>query len=172
MKMVKFITENGQSALNSLLDAKGNYTLLFSVAVRKRMKIGKLGLCTFPEGSYAYTGSAFGRGSSCLGRRILRHTRKDKARRWHIDYLLSDGDVRLTAVVAGAMSQKKECTINLRLKETFRAQTPFSGFGSSDCVEHCCSHLLFLGHARSIVERTIRIYEAEADGEVFVFKFS
>ncbi len=169
--MVRTFAKDELSALNNLLDARGNYTLLFSVQVPKRIAVGKLGISTFPAGSYAYTGSAFGRGSSGLGGRILRHIKKDKAKRWHIDYLLSDEDVRLTAAVAGVMSRKMECAINVCLSETFRARVPFSGFGSSDCTEHCGSHLLFFGRARNVVERTVKLYKAEADGEVFVFRF-
>jgi Uri superfamily endonuclease len=91
--------------------------------------------------------------------------------RWHIDYLLSDKDVNLTAIVAGIMSQKMECAVNRCLREMFRAQIPFLGFGSSDCTEHCSSHLLFLGQTSNVVEKTVELYKEKADGDVFVFRF-
>jgi Uri superfamily endonuclease len=163
--------EDASSTLSLLSDARGNYTLLFFVQVSKQMTIGKLGLGIFQMGCYAYTGSAFGRGSSGLGGRIRRHIRKDKANRWHIDYLLSDKDVNLTAVVAGIMSQKMECAVNRCLREMFCAHIPFSGFGSSDCTEHCGSHLLFLGQTRNVVEKTVELYKEKGDGDVFVFRF-
>ena len=169
--MNRNLDEDASSTLSLLSDVRGNYTLLFFVHVSKQMTIGKLGLGTFHRGSYAYTGSAFGKGSSGFGGRIRRHIRKDKARRWHIDYLLSDNDVSLTAVVAGIMSRKMECAINQCLREMFRAQIAFLGFGSSDCTEHCGSHLLFLGQACNVVEKTVELYKEKADGEVFVFRF-
>jgi Uri superfamily endonuclease len=92
-------------------------------------------------------------------------------RRWHIDYLLSDDDVNLKAIVAGVMRQKMECTVNQCLKEVFHAQIPFRGFGSSDCTEHCISHLLYLGQNRNIVEKIVELYSDKADAEVFVFRF-
>jgi len=170
--MVRTFTKGEQSAFSNLLDAKGNYTLLFTVEAPKQIMVGKLGLGTFPAGIYAYTGSAFGRGSSSLGGRILRHIKKDKKKRWHIDYLLSDYDVHLTTAVVGVLSKKLECVVNKGLKEAFRARIPFLGFGSSDCTERCDSHLLFFGHARDVVERTVELYEAKADCGVFVFKFA
>ncbi len=170
--MVRTFTKNEKSALKSILDAKGNYTLLLSTQTPKQIVVGKLGLGAFPAGIYAYTGSAFGKGSLSLGGRILRHARRDKAKRWHIDYLLSDDDFHLAAVVAGVVSRRMECELNKALKEAFRARIPFLGFGSSDCTERCGSHLLFLGHARNVVERTVELYEAEADGGVYLFRFA
>ena len=164
------LSEVSSSTLSLLSDAKGNYTLLFFIQVPKQIAVGKLGSGEFKKGYYAYTGSAFGKGSSSLGGRILRHVKKQKTRRWHIDYLLSDADVCLKVIVAGAMGQKMECAINRRLRDTFHAQVPLSGFGSSDCKEHCGSHLLYLGQTRNIVERIIKLYSHRTDAEIFVFR--
>jgi len=169
--MSRNFDEDSLSTLNALLGARGNYTLLFFVQVSKQIVIGRLGSGNFQRGCYAYTGSAFGKGSLGLGGRVRRHIRKDKVERWHIDYLLSDKDVNLTAIVAGIMSRKMECAINRCLREMFRAHIPFLGFGSSDCTEHCGSHLLFLGQTRNVVEKTVELYKEKADGDVFVFRF-
>ena len=95
--------------LKVLLGAKGNYTLLVYMKTQRQIAVGGLGVKNFQKGYYVYTGSAFGKGSLSLGGRILRHVKKRKTRRWHIDYFLSDEDVCLKAVVAGAMGQKMEC---------------------------------------------------------------
>lgn len=169
--MERSLDEGTSSVLDTLSGARGNYTLIFFVRAQKQIVIGRLGSGSFQKGYYAYTGSALGKGSSGLGGRVRRHIRKDKVKRWHIDYLLSDKDVSLTAVVAGITDKKMECAINQCLREMFRAQIPFSGFGASDCMERCGSHLLFLGQACNVVERTVELYEEKADGEVFVFRF-
>jgi Uri superfamily endonuclease len=171
MDMERNLDEGTSSVLDTLSGARGNYTLLFFVRVQKQIVIGRLGSGTFQKGYYTYTGSAFGKGSLGLGGRVRRHIRKDKMKRWHIDYLLSDNDISLTAVVACITNKKIECTINQCLRKMFRAQIPFSGFGSSDCTEHCGSHLLFLGQTRNVVEKTVKLYEEKADGDVFVFRF-
>jgi len=157
--------------LKILLDANGNYTLLVYMKTQRQMVIGGLGVKNFQKGYYAYTGSAFGKGSSSLGGRILRHVRKQKTSRWHIDYLLSDEDICLKAVVAGVMGQKMECAINRCLRDAFHARIPFSGFGSSDCKERCGSHLLYLGQTHSIVGKIVEIYSHKTYAKIFVLRF-
>jgi len=169
--MSRYLEEDSLSTLDTLLDAKGNYTLLVYLKTQRQMAVGGLGVKNFQKGYYAYTGSAFGKGSLGLGGRILRHIKKQKTRRWHIDYLLSDEDTCLKAVVAGAMGQKMECAINQCLRDSFHAQIPFSGFGSSDCKERCGSHLLYFGQTRNIVEKIVETYSHKSDAEIFVLRF-
>jgi Uri superfamily endonuclease len=163
--------ENSSSILNVLSDAKGTYTLLIFVNDQKQVVIGKIGVMNLSRGYYVYTGSAFGKGSLSLGGRIRRHIRKQKVVRWHIDYLLSDEGIDLKAIVAGVMRQKMECAINQGLRDTFHAQIPFSGFGSSDCAEHCDSHLLYLGQTRNVVEGIVELYSVKTAAEIFVLRF-
>jgi Uri superfamily endonuclease len=174
MKIIKVNVDrdrNASSVHNMLSEAKGSYTLLILVQAEKQIAIGGIGTKNFQKGYYAYTGSAFGLGSLSLGGRIQRHIKKQKTRRWHIDYLLSDEDVNLKVIVAGVTRQKMECTINKCLKDVFHAQIPFSGFGSSDCTEHCESHLLYLDQTRNIVRKTAKLYSDNASTEIFVFRF-
>lgn len=159
------------SGLKILLGVKGNYTLLIYVKTCKKISVGGLGTNDFHEGYYVYTGSAFGNGSSSLGGRVKRHIRKQKIRRWHIDYLLSDEDVFLKAVVASAMEQRVECTINKHLKEVFQCQIPVYGFGSSDCRQNCGSHLLYLRRDTcEIVEKIAEVYLHVSGAEIIVLK--
>jgi Uri superfamily endonuclease len=162
---------NVSSVGDMLSEVKGNYTLLIFVQAEKQISIAGVGTKNFQKGYYAYTGSAFGKGPLSLGGRIRRHIKKQKIRRWHIDYLLFDEDVRLKAIVAGAMRQKMECTINKCLKDVFHAQIPVPRFGSSDCTEHCESHLLYLDQTRNIVRKTAKLYSDNADTDIFVFRF-
>ena len=114
------------------------YQLLISLGRNLRLKVGALGVLEFPEGTYAYTGSA----RRSLASRIARHFAGDKRLHWHIDYLLVRPEARVTCVMT---FQAAECEVN--------QQTPgrvvAAGFGSSDCRSCCGAHLKFLGRRRS-----------------------
>ncbi|MGQ9514746.1 MAG: GIY-YIG nuclease family protein [Thermoproteota archaeon] len=97
-----------------------------------------MGQLFFPKGIYLYTGSALGPGG--IIRRIQRHMKRKKNRFWHIDYLLSSGDVSVKAIVYSPCSNKMECEVNRSLSRSFSIQ--HKGFGSSDCSSSCRSHLL------------------------------
>ena len=99
-----------------------------------RLRIGKLGVFSLPNGQYVYTGSAR-RG---LESRIARHLRSDKALRWHIDYLLNAPGVHVTSIVR---SHRDECRLNQATPGTL----PVTGFGASDCKAGCGAHLKYLG---------------------------
>ena len=62
----------------TFLPKKGIYTLLLLVKKEVQLQIGKLGIQKFPKGSYTYTGSALGSGSSDMKNRISRHFLKKK----------------------------------------------------------------------------------------------
>jgi hypothetical protein len=63
ISMGRNLDEDTSSILNTLLDAKGNYTLLIFIKAQKQIAIGRIGTKHFQKGYYAYTGSAFGKGS-------------------------------------------------------------------------------------------------------------
>ncbi len=54
------------------------YQLLISLGRNLRLKVGALGVLEFPEGTYAYTGSA----RRSLASRIARHFAGDKRLHW------------------------------------------------------------------------------------------
>lgn len=60
---------------------KGIYLYVFRIKNRK-IRVGALGEIYF-DGLYAYVGSD----QRCLEKRIARHRRKEKKKRWHIDYV-------------------------------------------------------------------------------------
>lgn len=111
---------------------KGIYALIISVDKAIQIKIGGLGELTFPEGLYAYVGSA----QNNLELRVARHRRREKSLFWHIDYLVNDEAAKVTCVYFAQGSKTDECRI-ARLFE--KNAKPIVGFGCSDC--RCKSHL-------------------------------
>lgn len=114
-----------------------SYQLRIEVKRPVRLIIGRLGRFLFPAGRYVYTGSA----RRNIDARIARHLRKEKAIRWHIDWLLTAPGVRVASV---KRSGEDECVLNQRTKGV----SLVPGFGSSDCRSGCGSHLRYLGEAR------------------------
>ncbi len=112
--------------------AKGSYILLVEMPRVRRIRIGALGEMQFPQGFYAYVGSAMGG----LQARLNRHLDRVKRVRWHIDYLLEQG--RVKGMIYAPTSERLECQLAQRLEGMFRS---LPRFGSSDC--HCPSHLFF-----------------------------
>lgn len=111
-----------------------SYQLLLLVTAPLQCRVGRLGEFAFPIGHYVYTGSA----KRNLEARIARHLRRDKALRWHIDYLLASPGVRIVDV---ARSRRGECAWN----RAVGGEIVCVGFGSSDCKSHCGAHLKYLG---------------------------
>ena len=110
------------------------YQLHIRLSQAVRLQIGRLGEFDFPAGDYVYTGSA----KRNFEARIARHMRRDKALRWHIDYLLNAMEARITSVVR---TERDECELN----QATRGVVLVLGFGSSDCCNGCGSHLKYLG---------------------------
>lgn len=111
-----------------------SYQLLIDVSQPLRCRIGRLGEFDFPVGRYVYTGSAKRNPDA----RIARHNRREKALRWHIDYLLTAPGVRIVEVVR---SRRGECVLN----HAVRGRILVPGFGASDCRADCGAHLKYLG---------------------------
>lgn len=116
----------------------GSYALLVHVEVPITVAAGGLGSFSLEPGYYLYVGSAR-RG---MGNRLARHACPRKKLRWHIDYLTTARGVQvLGAVVAPAY---EECTLHQALREAGGSFPVVPGFGASDCLAGCGSHLLRL----------------------------
>ena len=113
------------------------YQLVIRVSRPLRIAVGRFGEFAFPAGDYVYTGSA----RRNFEARIARHLRKEKALRWHIDYLLTAKGV---AVVEVRRSKRDECELN----RTTPGEIVVPGFGASDCRHGCGSHLKRLRSAQ------------------------
>lgn len=129
----------------------GVYALLVGLRRDRRMEIGALGDVHFSKGLYFYVGSAL-RG---IGKRVNRHLRKRKICHWHIDYLLTLGN--LSGVVYILTSEKDaECRVARALDQRFES---IPEFGCSDC--RCGSHLFYQGVERENDGKTSWVGEKE-----------
>jgi len=117
------------------------------------MKVGALGPLAFPQGFYAYCGSAMGG----LRARINRHVRRGKKVRWHVDYLLEKG--RVKKVLFAVTNERLECRLADGLGNAFNN---YPGFGSSDC--HCPSHLFFSGELPTLQEKAAEVFKGLLHG--------
>jgi sugar fermentation stimulation protein A len=117
---------------------KGTYCLLIVLPDERRMAVGALGECMFPAGVYAYVGSAL----AGIEQRVGRHRGARKRRRWHIDFLLEEGEVIATIAVPSS-EKRTECSVARSLQSSGEGRPIVPGFGSSDCK--CSSHLLYFG---------------------------
>jgi len=111
---------------------KGVYVLIIQIEKVIQPKIGALGELIFPEGLYAYVGSA----QNNLELRVARHRRKGKSLFWHIDYLLDNEAAKVMDVYYKPGRKSEECKIARVLEANAQ---PIAGFGCSDCK--CSSHL-------------------------------
>ncbi len=119
--------------LDAELQDGGAYLLLIKMDDEVKITAGSLAQAALKRGYYVYVGSA----SRNLSKRVDRHTRKKKKKRWHIDYLIEKATrVKPVPVIS---SDKLECELAGRLSDI--ADCPVKGFGSSDC--RCPAHLFY-----------------------------
>jgi Uri superfamily endonuclease len=118
---------------------QGAYVLHLTVDRSTRVRVGSLDLIHLPAGKYLYIGSA----RRSIAARLERHQRLAAQRtgklHWHVDYLLTHHNIRLTGhtVFAG----ENECDISRRIAALEGASAPVPHFGSSDCRSGCRAHL-------------------------------
>jgi Uri superfamily endonuclease len=127
---------------SSRMQDQGAYVLHLNVDRTTRVRAGSLDLIYLPAGKYLYVGSAR-RGITA---RVERHTRLAERKagklHWHIDYLLTHRNVRLTGHTP--FSAQNECDVSRRIAALELASAPVPHFGSSDCRSGCKSHLYFI----------------------------
>ncbi len=104
---------------------------------------------TLPPGLYVYAGSAHG--PSGIRARAGRHLRRDKPKRWHVDW-----PTEIAACTALPLTDASECVAVGALAAHYVFTTPVAAFGGSDC-RTCAAHLLrWTGNgASSAVKRAI-----------------
>jgi len=131
----------------------GTYALFLRADAEQAAEVGALGVVTVEPGTYVYVGSAFGPGG--LRARVARHVRGDGALHWHVDSLRA-------VTMPGAVwythdAERRECTWAAVLRSLPDADSPFDGFGASDCS--CPTHLVRVGPAPSLSVFRARLYE-------------
>ena len=110
----------------------GAYLLVLELGRGTHINVGALGSIWFPEGAYAYVGSARN-GLEC---RIKHHLKNNKRLHWHIDYLRQFAVPRF--VIYAVTTDGIECRLASSLMKRFSA---FRSFGCTDCG--CISHLFY-----------------------------
>ncbi|MFC2122606.1 DUF123 domain-containing protein [Bacteroidota bacterium] len=111
---------------------KGSYILLLHLPEAQSIAVGRLGNLHFPQGHYAYVGSAMGG----FRARVNHHLKPAEKHHWHIDYLRDRAYV--SGITLCPTEQRTECAIVQGLGQHLDC---ISGFGASDC--RCRSHLFF-----------------------------
>lgn len=127
------------SSPDALPAEAGTYVLLAALPRPRRLITGRLGLCAYPAGAWAYVGSAFGPGG--LRARLRHHLGGPGRQHWHLDYLRPALQPR--AIITAAGPERLEHAWACLLAAAPGSHTPVRGFGASDC--HCDSHLFHLG---------------------------
>jgi len=133
---------------------RGVYTLLIKLENQYRISLKPNKGWYLPKGYYVYTGSALGRGSTSLEKRLKRHLRVNKKVFWHIDRLLN-GSGKVIKVAYAIAAAKMECELNQTISSLLQS-TPIKGFGSSDCRGGCMGHLLYLNSQPRDLTLTLR----------------
>lgn len=122
---------------------KGTYAIVMELPEAARIKVGSLGTFDFPQGYYAYVGSAQGG----IEQRVTRHMLRKKRLRWHVDYLLARAGV-VSKVFLPFGGKDLECLVAGVFLDVEGARVVAKGFGSSDC--RCDSHLVYLGTSEDV----------------------
>jgi len=126
------------------LPETGVYVVSITLSARAELTVGALGAMVLPRGTYLYVGSA----RRALRARVLRHTRREKALRWHVDYLTSLAPANEAwGWSDGVVSECGLAQALCQVTDVVR------GFGASDC--RCSGHLFHdsTGEGRALLMR-------------------
>lgn len=116
----------------------GTYALLMHLEKARQLKVGALGRVGFPEGVYAYAGSA----TTNLRARLHRHARRRKRVHWHVDRLTVLRECQVLGAVVFGPGGPTECAIVDLLADLEGALVWPARFGASD--HGCRGHLVRL----------------------------
>ena len=130
---------------------KGVYALHLHLEQPVDLIVGVLGQAHFPAMNYVYIGSAFGPGG--VQARLGRHMMGNGNVHWHIDVLRRSANVLggcyyVPAEFDGELRENGinkisyECRWSQALEVLPEVIVPVQGFGASDCLSGCSSHLL------------------------------
>ena len=128
----------------NLESSPGTYVLCFQSRVNRKIDVGRFGQMSLQPGFYLYIGSAHGAGG--IKARVSRHVRRDKVKRWHIDYLRTH--VRLLEVWVGYGERRSESEWSACVEALTGAEVAMAGFGASDCPGE--QHLFYFRELPSI----------------------
>jgi len=124
----------------------GAYLLLLQLNKTQSIRIGKLGLLSFPAGCYVYAGSAM----NGLEARVGHHLRSNKKYHWHIDYLLDQAHIYEVVIIPS--KERLECILAEALSNHLKC---IPRFGSSDCA--CKGHLFFAEDDQEVQNKVLSV---------------
>ncbi len=107
----------------------GYYALLIKIQKKTIIDHPKFNKKTLDPGYYIYVGSA--RGPGGIAARIKRHVKKNKKKKWHIDYLTSKQDVK-TILIGYKCTTKPEGEEKMSHTLEKIASPALEKFGSTD----------------------------------------
>lgn len=110
------------------------YALIIHVTKPFTTRVGALEDIHFEKGRYIYIGSARSENFARLDRHARTATGENETLHWHIDYLLSNKNTRLSGAYKTTTAEECEIAKAIDLEEK-------STFGSSDC--NCTTHLKY-----------------------------
>lgn len=158
-------TKTGRIVILGASGSRGTYVLRLRLSKGLSVQIGRRTAgepAWFPAGEYAYVGSALGRGTTALSRRLLRHATRSgscpphalgeellgelrtagmapgvsaqlaKKLHWHIDYLLQPASVQLIGCTILRSPRRLEPPLAALLEADGDAQVIYPGFGAGD----------------------------------------
>jgi Uri superfamily endonuclease len=137
----------------------GTYALILECAVRAELRISRRLRMDTEPGYYVYVGSAFGPGG--VRARVSRHFQREKAKRWHIDFLREFVTFR---EVWYSHAPKHLEHVWARIFHEMAGYLPVEGFGCSDCK--CRSHLF-----RTQKQPELAVFSRRAAGKTEVLGF-
>ena len=129
-----FTTQQTESWAGHPAGSSGIYCLVLWIPRPHHLGISRFQNCRVGPGWYVYTGSA----KRNLLPRLMRHLRRSKRLRWHIDYLRAVATLRQIWIWPWTFGG--ECQTNARIQQMPNSVFPLKGFGSSDC--RCVAHLV------------------------------
>lgn len=127
---------------------RGSYILIISVGRSVWFKPGSLRRVRLPPGCYVYVGSAMGPGG--FEKRVLRHLRRNKRARWHIDYLTRLRSVKVVSIIYTPLPHGESRLTRILSSSGFVKVV--KGFGATDSPSDF-AHLLF---SKEGLRKTVR----------------
>ncbi|MFX1517509.1 MAG: DUF123 domain-containing protein [Promethearchaeota archaeon] len=138
-------------------NSQGVYILVLKVSDSNSIRTSQFKWLLHP-GIYLYFGSARGKTSTSLEKRIIRHYRRQKKIFWHIDHLTSNLKTKLLGTYYTTDLTITECQALQEFSQNFHEVKIISQFGSSDCKSKCGGHLLFISNNQDISTKYIRYF--------------
>ncbi|MFQ5864250.1 MAG: DUF123 domain-containing protein [bacterium] len=135
------LVRNRSNLENRYVSDKGAYQIFIYLTLDALINVGALGNIHFLSGCYIYTGSAM----NGLSARVARHLSSEKKLHWHIDYLLACEFSRIVQIHLFPSKIKLECQLNQTMRKKLGGRIFAPGFGASDCINGCISHISYLG---------------------------